>query len=259
MAAVLAATSCNTRAMFVPPSVPGTPAPEADRAFAEATAGCRSTRSYVAALRVSGRVGSDRLWPIAIDTALRADDAVYLGATAAGQSLFVLAGSGEDATLWLRREQRTVIAPPSGILEAIVGLTVAPSQLLAVLSGCVARTLDLSSAERQGRFVVVQTPDARLFLAQVQGRWQVTAAQTRDFVVEVRARAGGLPQDLWIWSAAGVTPTVALHVTAHDAEVNGTVPERVFDAPAGAARAEPMTLDELRAAAPWRNRSPEVP
>jgi hypothetical protein len=121
-ALVILVTSCSlaagcTRAMFKPPAGPGAPAPDAAAAWAEATDGCHGLRSYAGVLRASGRVGGARLWPVSIDVAVLADQSIYLGATAAGRSLFLLAGTGGSATLWLRDEQRTVTAPPADILK----------------------------------------------------------------------------------------------------------------------------------------------
>jgi hypothetical protein len=43
-------------------------------------------------------------------------------------------------------------------------------------------------------------------------------------------------------------------VRIREAEMNGTVPASVFNPPAGAKGAQPMTLEELRAAGPWKER-----
>ena len=93
------------RAVFVAPAGPGVPAPEAPAAWAEATAGCRSARSFAAALSVSG-AWAERVWPVAIEAAVTADQSIYLSATAVGNAVFVLAGTADQATLWLRRDNR---------------------------------------------------------------------------------------------------------------------------------------------------------
>jgi hypothetical protein len=90
--------------MFVPPAGPGVPAANASEAWAAATADCRQSQNYKALLHVSGRAGGDRLWPFALETALTSDGAIYMSATTSGQSIFVLAGTAREATLWLRRE-----------------------------------------------------------------------------------------------------------------------------------------------------------
>jgi hypothetical protein len=252
----VAGAGCRTRAMFVPPSGPGEPAPEAASAWAEANAPCRDARAYVAALRVSGRVGTERIWPVSIDTAVTVDQSIYLGATAAGQSIFVLAGTSNRATLWLRRDERTVTATPAEILEAVVGVPFAPDQLLAVLTGCVARSLEITRAARHGGLLTIETADARVQLERRAGQWRTKAAQTDAFIVEFGAKRNPLPADVWIWSAPGRGPAASLHVSVGDPEVNGDVPPAVFRIPTGAANATPMTLEQLRAAGPWRERAP---
>ena len=251
------ASSC-TRALFVPPAGPGAPAPEAAAAWAEATAGCRTAQAYVAALRVSGRFGSERLWPVSIEAAVTADRSIYLGANAGGQSVFVLAGTANRATLWLRRDERVVAAAPADIMDAIVGVSIPPDQLLAVLTGCVARSFDMTRAARHGRLLSVDTSDARLHLEQRDGQWRVKFAETDAFVVEFGAHDGALPKEIWMWSVRGRVPAASLRFVVTDPEVNGQIDPAVFQLPRGAAAASPLTLEELRAAGPWKDagRSP---
>ena len=249
------ALSCN-RAVFQPPAGPGEPAPEAAAAWADATAGCRGLQSYSAALHVSGRVGDARLWPIGIEVAVLADQSIYLGATAAGRSLFVLAGAGDHATLWLRREERTVTATPAQIMDAIMGVPVTPGDLLGVLTGCVAAPADLARAARHGRLLTIEMAAARVHLAARNGHWHVRAAQTNAFTVEYADTQAALPQELWLWPASSAGASASIHLIVSDARINESVPASVFRVPAGAAAATPMTLEELKSGALWKNRGP---
>lgn len=251
---ILAAAGC-TRALFVPPAGPGTPAPNALAAWTEATAGCRDAKSFAAMLRVSGRVGSARVWPITIEAAVTSDQSIYLSATASGTSLFVVAGTANRATLWLRREERVVTAAPADLMDAIVGVPIAPAQLLAVLTGCATRAFDVKSAAQHGAILAVHTSDARVFLQSIGGSWRTRAAQADGFTVEFGRKAGPAPSDVWIWSTASRTPAASIHLSITDGEVNGQIPASIFQIPAGAAAAAAMTLEELRAASPWRERS----
>jgi hypothetical protein len=242
--------------MFVPPAGPGRPAPDAPAAWAEVTRHCAPLQSYSAALRVSGRVGDARVWPIGLETAILGDQSIYLGATAAGQSVFVLAGTGDQATLWLRREQRTVTAAPAAIMEALLGMAVTPADLLGVLTACVARTSSPTSAEHHGGLLAIEAGGVRSYLEQRGGRWQVRAAQTRAFTVEYAPVLNPLPEELWLWPAAGARAPAALHLTVTDAHLNESVPPAVFRVPAGAAAALPMTLEDLKSGVLWKNRAP---
>lgn len=259
--AVLATSAACARAVFVPPAGPGQPAPDAASAWREATARCAGLQSYAAALRVSGRVGGARVWPIGLEAAVRADQAIYLGATAAGRPVFVLAGSGARATLWLRREDRVVTAAPADILGAIMGVSATPADLLGALSGCVNAGAPVSRAARHGRRLAIETPGARIYLDPEPGGWRVRAAETPAYSVEYAPTRAAWPHELWLWPAGGTGATAAIRVVVDDARVNEPVADAVFRVPARAAAAAPMTLDELRSGVVWKNRvpSPERP
>jgi hypothetical protein len=245
------AASC-TRAMFVAPAGPGDAAPDAAAAWTEATAGCRDARSFVAAVRASGKVGQERVWPVSLELAVTADQSIYISATAVGNSVFVLAGTANRATLWLRHDNRAVTAAPADIMEALVGVPLSPARLMAVLTGCVARSLDVVSAARYPNLLAIHTADARVFLAQTGGTWRTTAAEADRFTVEFARKSSAQPDDIWLWAQPAPGQTASLHLTVTDGQINGPVPPNVFQAPAGAQAAAPMTLDELRAAGPWK-------
>jgi hypothetical protein len=244
-AVFLAAAACG-RPIFVPPSGPGAPA-DGSSAWTEATGVCRSAKSISATIRVSGRAGSQRIWPLSVDTAVTGGD-VYMGATAAGRSVFILAGSSTAATLWLRRENRVVRAPAGKILEAILGIEVAPDRLLAVLTGCATRDLQPTAAATFEKLLAVDTGDGRVYLEQHDNRWRTRAAELQGFRLEYRWRQLRWPEKIWIWSTPGREPVATVDVTVEDAGLDPVLPSGVFNAPSGAAGADPMTLEELRSA-----------
>lgn len=243
---VLCMAAACTRSMFVAPSGPGSPAPEAASAWADASRGCRDARTMTAGLRISGRVGGTRLWPVNIEAAVTRDQSIYLSATAAGTSVFVLAGTGNRATLWLRREQRVVTAAPADIMSAIVGVPLSPDLLLAVLTGCGTRSFDVVRATRHDKVISIETADTTVHLEQQGGAWRARAAQSASFVVEFGRAAGAVPAEVWIWSAPGRDPAASIHVAVSDDTIDVNIPSSVFQVPAGAASATPITLDELR-------------
>ena len=243
---VLCMAAACTRSMFVTPSGPGTPAPEAASAWADATRACRDARAMTAGLRISGKVGGTRLWPVNIEAAVTRDQSIYLSATAAGTSVFVLAGTANRATLWLRREQRVVSAAPAEIMSAIVGVPLSPDLLLAVLTGCGTRSFDVVRATRVGKLIAVETADMTVYLDQQGSAWRTRAAQSSAFVVEFGRTAGAVPAEVWIWSAPGREPAASIHVAVSDDTIDGNIPSSFFQIPSGAASATPITLDELR-------------
>jgi hypothetical protein len=250
----LGMTAGCMRAAFVPPTGPGEPVPDAAAAWDQASHGCGDVHAFVAGARASGKVGSERIWPVSLEVAVTNTDSIYVSATAAGNSVFVLAGSNGRARLWLRQDQRVVSASPSEIMEAVVGVALSPAQLLGMLSGCVARTVDVATAARHGSLIELRAPEGRLFLTQVAGHWEVRALVTDAFVVELSRRAGRQPDDVWIRSSGKAAIDATLHLAISDGQVNGPIPPTVFELPAGAGTASPMTLDELRAAGAWKGR-----
>jgi hypothetical protein len=250
---VLAAAACG-HAMFLPPTGPGA-ATDASSAWAEATSGCRAAQSYVGTLRISGRAGSQRIWRLAglsIDTAVTRNQ-IYMGATVSGTSAFLLAGSASEATLWLRGDHRRVKAPAGEILEAILGLSMPPDRLLAILAGCGSRVLDVTSASRYDGLIAVQTPDARVFLERHSTSWRTLGAEAEGFRVQFSWKGADVPATLWIKSTPGREPSARLDISVRDASVTDPVPSSVFNVPSGAASAEPMTIEELRSGS-WRGK-----
>ncbi len=233
--------------MFRPPAGPGLPAPEAPQAWEQATKTCRAAKNFVAALRVSGRTETDSFPAISVDAAVDDQGSIFLSATHTGQSLFLLAGGGDRATLWLRKDNRAVTDAPEAIIDAMLGVGLKPARLLAVLTGCAARSLDVKQAERYGRLLRVETADAIVYLQQQQAGWRTHAAQVDGFTVEYEREGTSVPQRILITADPG-RPPARLDVRVSQAELNGTLDAKIFIPPAGAAAADPLSLDELRRA-----------
>lgn len=251
LSGILAA--CGGRKIFVPPAGPGEAVADASAIWEQASRDCRDVHSLVSAVRVSGRVGGTRLWPLTVEAAMLANQSIYLGATASGRSIFLLAGSTSRATLWLRTDDRAVTADPVEILHALVGVSLSADDMLNLLSGCVARSASVTSAVRHGALTSIESSAGRVFLEQRAGQWAVRAFETPSLTAEFVPAGRATPQDIWIWSRAG-TSAASLHLTVTEREVNGNVPAEVFRVPDGALAAKPMTLDEL--ASMWKNRFP---
>jgi hypothetical protein len=240
--------------MFVPPTGPGVPAANATDAWTSATTSCRQAKNYVADLRVSGRAGTQSIPGLSVQTALTSDGDIYMSATASGRSIFLLSGTAREATLWLRREDRAVVAPPGAIIEAILGVALPPDRLLSVFSGCITRAFDVTSSTQHDRVLAIQTPDARVYLEPVAAGWRTRAGEVEGFSVELERKTSQWPEKVWIQTAAGRTPAARLNISVSDAEANGTIPPNVFTPPAGAGRAASMTIEELRSSYAWKER-----
>lgn len=253
-ACVVAVTAACGHSIFRPPAGPGRPATDASAAWTDATTHCRAATSYSAAVRLSGRAGSQRIRTLSVDLAVMADR-IYLNAVYSGQSVLVLAGMADAATLWLRPDPaRAVTAPAGDIIEAVLGLPMPPPRLLALVTGCVTQTFDVQSATAYDGLLAIQTQDARVYVESRDARWRTRAGELEGFVVEYGWDTSPLPSRIWIRSAPGREPRAEVNIAVSDAGVNDPIQPSVFMPPAGAANAERMTLDELRANGAWKGR-----
>lgn len=242
--AVLAAACAPA---FTPPVGPGEPAPDADAAWAQATASCRGARSYSAMLHF-GAVGAN------VQTTVTDDGRVRLGAIVAGRPRFTLAGSRDDATLLLHDDRRVVRAPAAAIVEQLIGTAIGPEEWLAFVTGCVTRSHDIKEAARVGKYLRIATAEGRVYLRQQGGVWRVHGGEVLGLVVHYEWRDSAFPAVLRARSAPGASVETRLALEAAQFRVNDTVPAELFAAPKAAAGATPMTLDELRDAGPLSRR-----
>ena len=130
-------TACAGRTVTLPTGE-GAPFPDYATAWQDATHGCRQVQTLSAELSISGRAGRQRLRGHVL-AGVAAPDLIRLEAAApAGPPVFILVSDGTTTTLLLPRENRVLRGEsPAAILGALVGLELGPSDLLAILSGCV--------------------------------------------------------------------------------------------------------------------------
>lgn len=253
LSAGLAILSACTPKLFVPPVGPGEPFPDATPAWTEATRACRGASTYAAALYVRGKVARESLNAKIIGLVTRADQISLSVPVMFGSPAFVLGGTADSATLWLPRNERVLTARADEILEALTGLRLGPRALLAVLDGCVAQADAITASARYGPLGAITTADGRIFLEQRDGRWRITRGLTAGLTVEYSDIQGDWPRALRITTEAGHTPAVSLSIAIDQIDVN--LPHEAKDfAVKVAPNAAPMTLDELRAAGPLREK-----
>src|SRR5204862_5561351 len=161
------------------------------------------------------------------------NQAIYLGATASGKSIFMLNGTPSRATLWLRTDDRAVTADPSAILQALMGVSLSAEDVLAVLSGCGPRAATFDRASRHGAVLAVENAGGRTYLEQRNARWAIRAFEAASYSVEFVPPGGAVPQDAWVWSK-NATSSAALRLAMTSRELNGAVSEQVFRVPPGA-------------------------
>jgi outer membrane lipoprotein-sorting protein len=275
-ALALASVSCAGPLVKLP-SGPGTPAPDAADALAEATSACRAVSTFSAEAAVSGSVGGRRLRGNLFVGVAPPASARIEAVAPAGQPIFIFVATGNDATLFLPRDGRVLRnGRPAAVLEAVAGAPLDAVELRETLTGCV-----LSASGAQGRqlgpdwrLVSVGQTDVYLRRNAAAARWQIAAAihhpstlrhaqgrpeQGRgttgsgqvsgagEWRVEYADLDAGVPRSIRLASADGKRFDLRLKLS--QVEMNARLGPEVFRVQIPP-DAEPITLEELRRSGP---------
>jgi hypothetical protein len=231
------------------PTGTGSPYAEAARAYEEAVKECRGVRTMQATLGLSGRAGTTTLRGT-VDAGFEAPDRIRLeGRHPLGRPVFILAAGGGRSTLYMPRDDRVLRdVPPELIVEALVGVSLAPGELRSLVSGCGFGVAEPAGGrEYSGGYVAVDTGGPTTYLRREQNVWRVAAATRPPLTVLYSGFVNGRPATLRVVSSG--TPRADLTVRLSDVNLNVPMDAAVFavDVPAAA---QPLTLDELRRAGP---------
>ena len=231
------------------PTGTGSPYAEAARAYEEAVKECRGVRTMQATLGLSGRAGTTTLRGT-VDAGFEAPDRIRLeGRHPLGRPVFILAAGGGRSTLYMPRDDRVLRdVPPELIVEALVGVSLAPGELRSLVSGCGFGVAEAAGGrEYSGGYVAVDTGGPTTYLRREQNVWRVAAATRPPLTVLYSGFVNGRPATLRVVSSG--TPRADLTVRLSDVNLNVPMDAAVFavDVPAAA---QPLTLDELRRAGP---------
>lgn len=247
---ILAVAACGpTRTNL--PAGPGAPLPGYADLLQQATAECRSVRSLTAELRLSGRAGRQKLRGrvlagISAPASLRLEGLAPFGAP-----IFILAADPDRTTLLLPRDNRVVTGvPPDDVLEALVGVRIAPADLLAVLSGCIRALAQPSGGRDYGRAAGIELPDGTLWLRKRGEVWRMWAGTWNGLTIEYTGDQGSRPSQISIRTeAAAGSRATDIGLAVSQVETNVTLGPEAFtvEIPSGA---QPMDLDELRQTGP---------
>ena len=253
----LHAASCAPK-FYVPPTGPGVPFAEAGAIWRDLTTSCRGANRFVAEIKVSGWVGegeSRQSVGAPIHGALTREDDIYLEVPGAlgGRPYVEMAGRAGQAVFLLPRDQRVFHGASRDIVEAMTGLLWGPKDLLNVLSGCVTTPSGDFTGVSYGKSASIELGgDARAWVQQSGGTWQLVAATRDRLLIEYRERVGSFPSNIRVSSmAAGATPLqLTFLVSQHN--VNGDLEESAFvlETPADFV---PITLAELRGNRPLKD------
>ncbi|MDA1184028.1 MAG: hypothetical protein O2930_05200 [Acidobacteria bacterium] len=245
-------SGCAPRLLSLPTD-PGNPLPDFVEIHRQATSACVGVRTFTAELSLSGRAGGQPLRGRAIagfepPVSLRLE-----GVAPFGPPAFILVDGGDGATLLLPRENRALRGGRAAdILGALTGVTLAPADLQAILTGCVASTPGALGGRLHERgWVSIDLPgNTTLYLERVGSGWRPLAAERPGWQIEYPAWQGGFPLEVRLRS---VDAAIDVDLTAgvSQIEANITIDPAAFmvRVPADAG---PLTLAELREAGPLR-------
>src|SRR5262245_38521196 len=130
-------SACAPRRITLPTDS-GAPFPDFATVHARLSTACRNVRTLSAELSLAGRAGPDRLRGRVHAGFVRPDAMRLEGVAPFGPPAFILASRDRMGTLLLPREPAVLRGqPPEQILGALVGVMLAPADVLAIITGCV--------------------------------------------------------------------------------------------------------------------------
>jgi outer membrane biogenesis lipoprotein LolB len=250
---VALSTACGARRISLP-SDPGSPLPNFSEIHAEVSAACRGARTLTAELGLRGSAGGRRLSGRLVAGFERPSSMRLEAVAPFGPPGFILATRSDQAVLLLPRDERVVKGQSAeAILGALTGVTLAPADLQAILTGCIVPTPKPIGGRlhTNGWASIDLEGGATMYLRQM-GAWHVRAARRDGWEVDYPAWQGMFPQVIRLRSVSEPA-NVDLTATLSQIEVNVDVSPSAFtvDVPANAA---PLSIDELRAAGPLGER-----
>jgi outer membrane biogenesis lipoprotein LolB len=205
-----------------------------------------------AELSLAGRAGAERLRGRVHAGFVRPDSMRLEGVAPFGPPAFILASRDRTATLLLPRDSAVLRGqPPEQILGALVGVTLAPADMLAIITGCVVPSpMPASGRLHEKGWASIAIGDAELFLQRTSD-WEIRAARRNGWQIEYANWHGQqFPPTVRLISNAQ-TINVDLTATITQVQANIDLDAAAFpvDVPPDA---RPLTLEQLREAGPLR-------
>ena len=242
--------ACGRPHVVFPAGV-GEPVPDTLQVWWAATDACKGAQSLSAELRGHGEVANERLGRFILHSAMTRKGEIRLEAIApAGPAIFILAGRAERATLTMPREQRVLVAPAAAIVEALIGLKLAPDDWLDILSGCVSSAHPGEGVRVNNVMIMPLERNAgRLRLDREGSGWKIVAGERGSLLVEYGAFLGRWPSVVQLTSRPGAPVNVSVNMAISQVNVNTDLPAATF-VPNASVNYQPMSLAELRAMGP---------
>jgi outer membrane biogenesis lipoprotein LolB len=235
------------------PGDPGVPLTDFQQVHASVSMACAGVRTMTAELGLSGRACQQKLRGRVVAGFERPASMRLEGVAPFGAPAFILAARGGTAVLWLPRDGQVVRgATAEAMLGALTGVTLAPSDLQAILTGCVVAEPKATAGRvhANGWASIDLDGGATLFLQRSGNAWAVRAARRSGWQIEYPAWQGSFPAATRLQSL-DTAAQVDLTATVSQLEINIDIDAAAFTltVPADAGT---MTIDDLRAAGPLR-------
>jgi hypothetical protein len=248
----ITAIACGPRRVTLPTDS-GSPFPDFAAVHKQVSSACSGVRTLRSVLSLRGRVSDQRLSGTVHAGFERPASMRLEGIPPFGQPVFMLAAQGGNAVLSLPRDQRVLRGqPPQAILEALVGVNLAPADLLAILTGCVVPD-PMPTAGRlhaNGWASIDLQRAGKLYLRRMSSQWELRAAQRDGWQLEYTMAQSQFPASVRLTSDSQKVP-VDLTTGISQLETNVDLDPAAFrvDVPPDA---KPLTIEELRESGPLR-------
>jgi hypothetical protein len=171
-----------------------------------------------------------------------------------GPPVFILATRGKEVVLLLPRDERVVREESAeAILGALTGVTLAPADLQAILTGCIVPDAKATAGRMHANgWASIDLEGGATMYVQRMGTWRVRAARRAGWDIDYTAWQGAFPQAIRLQSQSAPA-SVDMTATLSQIEVNLDVNPAAFtvEVPPDAS---PLSLEELRAAGPLGER-----
>jgi hypothetical protein len=245
-------SGCAARGITLPTD-PGTPLTDFSQVHAQLSAACAGVRTLTAELGLSGRAGDERLRGRVHAGFARPASMRLEGVAPFGPPVFILVATDTSATLLRPRESQIVRdATPAAILGALTGVSLAPADLQAIVTGCVmpAPKATAGRLHANGLASIDLEGNATIYLRRLADRWELRAARRDGWQIEYPGFQGSFPQAVRLRSTS---PDVRVDLTAtvNELETNTPLDAATFSVEERGDE-RPMSIEELRASGPLR-------
>jgi hypothetical protein len=240
----IALSGCAAKRISLPTD-PGTPLPDFAQIHEKLSAACTGARTLTAELSLSGRAGRQRLRGRVVSGFQRPASMRLEGVAPFGPPAFILVARGGEATLLLPRDSRVVRgAKAEEILGALTGVTLAPADLQAVLTGCVvAMPRAVSGRLHSGGWASIDLDGASIYLRQEAGMWRLRAARRGDWDIEYPMWNGDFPSVVRLRSDTARRIDLTAQIAQLEVNVDVAAAAFAVNVPADA---RPLSIEELR-------------